>query len=195
MKGDFLCHIYTRKSAARLDALTIDSNDPSVKAMYTDLLLAHGQWQAASDLLQDDAANDVLLLRLAIAARQRGADAERFAAMYEERLRAARQRGDGDVHLREHARFMLFGLVHGFGFASVLGELGLNRANLAIGLIGFNLGVELGQLAVVSLLVPISFVFRTTHFYRAMLVPAGVVLIAILSTYWLAIRALGTSFA
>jgi len=47
---------------------------------------------------------------------------------------------------------LLFGLVHGFGFASVLLELGLARAHLAHALIGFNLGVEIGQLAIVALL-------------------------------------------
>ncbi|MDY6947523.1 MAG: HupE/UreJ family protein [Pseudomonadota bacterium] len=88
---------------------------------------------------------------------------------------------------------LCFGLVHGFGFASVLGELGLTRANLAIGLLGFNVGVELGQLAVVSILVPLSFVVRTSRFYRTGLVPGGAVAIALLSTYWFALRALDPS--
>ncbi len=43
----------------------------------------------------------------------------------------------------------LFGLIHGFGFAFVLRDLGLPPGNLAVSLLGFNLGVELGQLAVV----------------------------------------------
>jgi hypothetical protein len=90
---------------------------------------------------------------------------------------------------------LIFGLVHGFGFASVLGELGLNRSNLAIGLLGFNVGVELGQLVVVGLFVPLSFLFRRTQFYRAGLVPGGAVAIALLSLYWFAVRALGASFA
>ncbi len=42
-----------------------------------------------------------------------------------------------------------FGLVHGFGFASALGELGMSRADVPRALFGFNLGVEIGQLAVV----------------------------------------------
>jgi hypothetical protein len=48
-----------------------------------------------------------------------------------------------------------FGLVHGFGFAGALAELGLPRAGLAAALLGFNLGVELGQAAVVAALVPL----------------------------------------
>lgn len=43
----------------------------------------------------------------------------------------------------------LFGLIHGFGFAGALGELGLNRADVPIALLFFNLGVELGQLLIV----------------------------------------------
>ena len=88
---------------------------------------------------------------------------------------------------------LCFGLVHGFGFASVLGELGLTKANLAIGLVGFNVGVELGQLAVVGVLVPLSFLVRASKFYRIGLVPGGAVAIALLSTYWFAIRAFDPS--
>jgi hypothetical protein len=47
---------------------------------------------------------------------------------------------------------LLFGLVHGFGFASVLLEIGLPAGRLASALLGFNLGVELGQLAIVAVL-------------------------------------------
>jgi hypothetical protein len=47
---------------------------------------------------------------------------------------------------------LLFGLVHGFGFASVLLEVGLPAGRIASALFGFNLGVELGQLAIVALL-------------------------------------------
>ncbi|HEY5929394.1 MAG TPA: HupE/UreJ family protein [Burkholderiales bacterium] len=49
----------------------------------------------------------------------------------------------------------LFGLVHGFGFSSVLKEIGLPKENLLLSLLNFNLGVEAGQAAVVLLLVPI----------------------------------------
>ncbi|MGL5008696.1 MAG: HupE/UreJ family protein, partial [Paracoccaceae bacterium] len=43
-----------------------------------------------------------------------------------------------------------FGLLHGLGFASVLGNVGLQDSRFAVGLIGFNIGVELGQLAVIA---------------------------------------------
>jgi hypothetical protein len=47
-----------------------------------------------------------------------------------------------------------FGLIHGFGFASALQEFGLPRNALVPALASFNLGVEIGQIAIVSLLVP-----------------------------------------
>ena len=57
-------------------------------------------------------------------------------------------------------RFLLtfcFGLVHGFGFASVLKEMGLPKAGLLWSLLSFNLGVEFGQLAVVTLGFPVLY--------------------------------------
>ena len=49
-----------------------------------------------------------------------------------------------------------FGLIHGFGFASVLADLGLPQESLLIALVAFNLGVELGQLAIVGVFLPIA---------------------------------------
>jgi hypothetical protein len=58
-----------------------------------------------------------------------------------------------------------FGLVHGFGFAGALTELGLGGANLAPALAGFNLGVEAGQLAIVAVFLPLAFLVRSTNIY------------------------------
>ncbi|HEY5665730.1 MAG TPA: HupE/UreJ family protein [Gammaproteobacteria bacterium] len=55
----------------------------------------------------------------------------------------------------------VFGLLHGFGFASALGEIGLPRTELAAGLLFFNLGVELGQLGFITLVVAIVLTVRT----------------------------------
>jgi len=84
-----------------------------------------------------------------------------------------------------------FGLIHGLGFASVLTDLGLAGWNLALALVGFNVGVEVGQFAVVVVFIPIAFAVRETRFYRLAFMPAGAVLIGIVATYWLAVRALG----
>jgi len=48
-----------------------------------------------------------------------------------------------------------FGLVHGFGFAGVLGELELSLDRMVPALLGFNVGVEVGQLAVVAVVWPL----------------------------------------
>ena len=54
-----------------------------------------------------------------------------------------------------------FGLIHGFGFASVLADLGLPRDALVLALVGFNLGVEAGQLAIVAVFLPLAFAAAT----------------------------------
>jgi hypothetical protein len=53
-----------------------------------------------------------------------------------------------------------FGLIHGFGFASVLADLGLPRDSLLLALVAFNVGVELGQLAVVAVFLPLAWSVR-----------------------------------
>ncbi|MEO8298733.1 MAG: HupE/UreJ family protein [Burkholderiales bacterium] len=82
-----------------------------------------------------------------------------------------------------------FGLVHGFGFASALKDLGLQGAALAWPLLGFNLGVELGQLAIVALVLPLAWTLRHTGFYRRGVLRGGSALIAMLALVWLAERA------
>ncbi len=82
-----------------------------------------------------------------------------------------------------------FGLIHGFGFASVLVDLGLPREALALALVGFNLGVEAGQLAIVALFLPLAFTLRRTAFYRRAVMVGGSVLIVALAGTWLIERA------
>lgn len=67
----------------------------------------------------------------------------------------------------------LFGLIHGFGFASVLADLGLPAGAMGVSLLGFNLGVELGQLAIVSVFLPLAFWLRHTTFYRRVVLVGG----------------------
>ena len=84
-----------------------------------------------------------------------------------------------------------FGLVHGFGFASVLGDLGLPRDALAISLAGFNIGVEIGQLSVVLVVVPLIFVLRERRMYRPAILVGGSTAIAAVAVVWFMQRALG----
>ena len=79
----------------------------------------------------------------------------------------------------------LFGLVHGFGFANVLIDLGLSMGSLAIALLGFNVGVELGQMAIVLVFIPIAFLLRNTTFYRIVVLKCGSLLIAAAGLIWL----------
>ena len=84
----------------------------------------------------------------------------------------------------------LFGLVHGFGFASVLTDLGLPKESLLLALVGFNLGVEVGQLAIVSAFLPIAFALRSTLFYRKLVMSGGSAVVLAVALVWLAERAL-----
>jgi len=95
------------------------------------------------------------------------------------------------VRERRWAVAFAFGLIHGLGFASVLTDLGLEGWNLALALVGFNLGVEVGQLALVLVFIPVAFALRETRFYRQAFMPAGAVLIGLVASYWLAVRAMG----
>jgi hypothetical protein len=83
----------------------------------------------------------------------------------------------------------VFGLVHGFGFASVLADLGLPQGVLAVALVGFNVGVELGQLAIVAVFLPLAFALRRSLFYRRGLLLGGSWLIALLAAVWFLERA------
>jgi len=78
----------------------------------------------------------------------------------------------------------VFGLVHGFGFASVLLDLGLPASALMAALGGFNVGVELGQLAIVGVFLPMAWLLRYTAFYRWVVVVGGSVTIVVLGTFW-----------
>jgi len=81
-----------------------------------------------------------------------------------------------------------FGLIHGFGFASVLIDLGLPKGALLASLFGFNLGVEIGQLCIVAAFLPLAFWLRHTWFYRR-LMTAGSTLIALVAVVWFVERA------
>jgi len=81
-----------------------------------------------------------------------------------------------------------FGLIHGFGFASVLTDLGLANQALITSLIGFNLGVELGQLVIVGLFVPLAFVIRHTQIYRQWMFRGGSVVAGIVACVWMVER-------
>ena len=83
----------------------------------------------------------------------------------------------------------MFGLLHGFGFASVLADMGLPPGARTLSLVSFNLGVELGQLAVVVAVMPLAYAIRATAFYRHTVMRWGSSAIAALAFGWLVQRA------
>jgi hypothetical protein len=83
-----------------------------------------------------------------------------------------------------------FGLLHGFGFASVLAEMGLPQGARLVSLVAFNVGVEAGQLAVVLAVMPLAYLLRATAFYRRGVMPWGSSAIACLALVWFVHRAM-----
>jgi hypothetical protein len=81
------------------------------------------------------------------------------------------------------------GLLHGFGFSATLVDLGLPRESLLLALFGFNLGVEIGQIAIVAAFLPLAFAARKALVYRRFVLVVGSALIALLATAWLIERA------
>jgi hypothetical protein len=83
-----------------------------------------------------------------------------------------------------------FGLMHGFGFAGPLQDLGLRGGDILLPLLGFNLGVELGQLTLVALLLPLACALRGARWYRLAAVRGGSAAIATLALAWTIERSL-----
>lgn len=92
-------------------------------------------------------------------------------------------------------RWMLtfaFGLIHGFGFAGVLRELGVSSGTtgIAMPLFSFNLGVEAGQVAIAGLALPVILALRTKPVFIRRWVPALSTVVIALGVWWLAERTL-----
>ncbi|KAA0694224.1 HupE/UreJ family protein [Halopseudomonas laoshanensis] len=77
-----------------------------------------------------------------------------------------------------------FGLIHGFGFASVLADFMSDTSSRLIALASFNIGVELAQLVVVLAVLPVIFLLRRHWFYQRVVMPAGVVIVALTGSVW-----------
>jgi len=83
-----------------------------------------------------------------------------------------------------------FGLIHGAGYAGVLAGLGLAPGTLAMALLGFNLGVEGGQIVLAVLCIPLAWLARHHMLYRHMVVVPGSLLAILLGAWWLVQRLL-----
>ncbi len=82
-----------------------------------------------------------------------------------------------------------FGLFHGMGFASVLEDLGLPQDALLRALFGFNLGVEIGQLAIVAAFLPLAYLLRRWWLYPRLAVQLGSIAIIFIAAIWFGERA------
>jgi hypothetical protein len=91
-----------------------------------------------------------------------------------------------------HGRIWLivfgFGLFHGFGFAAAMEEIGVLREHIGLTLFGFNLGVELGQLAIVVVTFPLLFVVRRLAMYRHLALPLTAAAMIVISMVWVVER-------
>ncbi|HMS84848.1 MAG TPA: HupE/UreJ family protein [Nitrospira sp.] len=82
-----------------------------------------------------------------------------------------------------------FGLIHGFGFAAVLTDLGLPQDSLLLSLVSFNIGVELGQLAIVAAFLPFAYLLRRSWSYPRLVLTGGSLAVIAIALVWFTERA------
>lgn len=87
---------------------------------------------------------------------------------------------------------IFFGIFHGFGFASALEGLSLSKANLVKAILGFNVGVELGQLVIIACVLPLLFLLKqSTPRAYSLTLRGSSLCIALAGSYWLFERMVG----
>jgi hypothetical protein len=82
-----------------------------------------------------------------------------------------------------------FGLIHGFGFAAVLTDLGLPPDSLLLSLVSFNVGVEIGQLAIVAAFLPLAYLIRRSWSYPRLVLTGGSLAVTTIALVWFTERA------
>ncbi|MEM7193829.1 MAG: HupE/UreJ family protein, partial [Pseudomonadota bacterium] len=86
---------------------------------------------------------------------------------------------------------LLLGLFHGLGFASVMGNLPFRMVDLVGMVVRFNIGVELGQIAIVAVLFPLLYILRTRSFYVPVILKGGSWILIGIAAWWFVQRAFG----
>jgi hydrogenase/urease accessory protein HupE len=96
----------------------------------------------------------------------------------------------GDVPKSRQLVTFGFGLIHGFGFASVLREMGIGAGmnGVALPLLSFNVGVELGQIMVAAVALPIIWKLRANPVFMVRWVPACSAAVVLLGSFWVVER-------
>jgi len=97
------------------------------------------------------------------------------------------------VGVREWMIAFVFGLFHGFGFASVMGDIGMVGEHMALSVLGFNVGVELGQLAIIAVVFPILYLIRKARWYVPVVVRIGSMVLIALASVWMVERLFNVS--
>lgn len=82
----------------------------------------------------------------------------------------------------------IFGLIHGLGFASALGDLQFRNVQIEKILLMFNLGVEIGQVLIVVVVLPVLFWLRNSRIYHKVILPGGSMAAVVMASYWLGSR-------
>ncbi|MFW8591392.1 HupE/UreJ family protein [Glaciecola sp. 2405UD65-10] len=78
----------------------------------------------------------------------------------------------------------IFGLIHGMGFAGALAELGFPEQQQVVSVLAFNIGVELGQLAIIAICLPLLLWLRKKAFYAKILMPSISLIIGLVALFW-----------
>lgn len=90
-----------------------------------------------------------------------------------------------ELHKSRLMLVFLFGLLHGLGFAGVLADFGMPENDFALALISFNIGVELGQLAVIFVaFILLRIWFKNKLLYRKTVIVPGSIFISVIGFYW-----------
>lgn len=93
-------------------------------------------------------------------------------------------------HARRWSLAFVLGLVHGLGFANVLSELGLSPGTLLLSLLAFNVGVEIGQLAIVAAFLAATYAWARRASFRLVAVRGGSIAIGAVALMWMVERAI-----
>lgn len=94
---------------------------------------------------------------------------------------------EGFLLKKGHNRILIavfFGLIHGFGFASALQGLKLSVGKMAAALVGFNLGVELGQIIIILLFIPFIYLVKKYSNYHLQITRFATFAVMIVGSYW-----------
>lgn len=163
------------------------------------LIRAHGRWQAAGDF--SSVCRDVAGIATAFTVAHSftlslaSLEVVRLPSRLVESAIAASVvlAGLGNLYptLMRH-RWMAafgFGLIHGFGFAAVLSDLGLPHDSLLLSLVSFNVGVEIGQLAVIAAFLPPAYLIRRSRSYPRLVLTGGSLAVIAVALVWFTERA------